>query len=136
MRAIMYLTLIWRESQFQCSTGVLPSIAIYQGKDQFRARFGADEYTDQAAIFAHISDKGFATNKLATQWLDSYLDARRANSALGHGVLQMAGILDRHKTDHSIDFVRYAEWDHPLVMSGPPPPSWTYCSTFNKHTVW
>ena len=61
MRTIMCLTLIyqWRGSQLQCSTSVLPSIAIYQGKDQFYGMFGADdEYTGQAAIFAHISDKG------------------------------------------------------------------------------
>ena len=75
-----------------------------------------DEYVDQAAIFAH-SDKGFTTNKLATQWLEGYLDARRAASVLGHGVLQMASSLDRHQTDSSIDFVRYAERDHLLVIS-------------------
>ena len=89
MRAIMCLTLIWRESQFQCSTGVLPSIAIYQGKDQFRGRFGEDEYAGQAAIFARVSDKGFITNKLATQWSEGYLDAWGVTSVLGHGVLQM-----------------------------------------------
>ena len=57
MRAIMCLTLIWRESQFQCSTSVLPSIAIYQSKDQFRGRFDADEYADQAAIFAQLATR-------------------------------------------------------------------------------
>ena len=117
MRAIMCLTLIWRGCQFQRSTSVRPLIVIYQGKDQFRGRPGADdEYVDQAAIFAH-SDKGFTINKLATQWLEGYLDARRVASVLGHGVLQMASSLDRHQTDSSIDFVRYAERDHLLVIS-------------------
>ena len=109
IRAIICLTLIWRGSQLQCLTRVLPPIDSYQGKDQFRGRFGADdEYADQAAIFAHSSDKSF-TNKLATQWLAGCLDAQRATSVFGHCVLQMASGLDRHQADYNIGFVWYAK---------------------------
>ena len=112
-------------------TSVLLPIDIYQGKDKFRGRFGADdEYAGQAT---HSSDKGF-TNKLATQWLEGCLDAWRATSAFGHGVLQMASGPDRHQADYGIGFVRYAEW---II-------SWThrnhfmsvYLRPFKKHTVW
>ena len=90
------------------STSVLLPIDIYQGKDQFHGRFGADdEYAGQAT---HSSDKGFTTNKLATQWLEGYLDARRATSVFGYGVLQMASGPDRHQADYGIGFVRYPEW--------------------------
>ena len=66
------------------STSIVLTVDIYQGKDQFRGRFGTDDgYTSQTI---HSSDKGF-TNKLATQWLEGYLDARRVTSVFGHGVL-------------------------------------------------
>ena len=106
IRAIIWLTLIWRGSQLQYLISVLPPTDSYQGKDQFRGRFGADdEYVDQAAIFAHSSPKGFTTNKLTTQWLEGYLDARRATFVFGHGVLQMASGLDRHQADYNIGFI-------------------------------
>ena len=54
------------------------------------------------------SDKDFI-NKLATQWLAGYLDAQRATSVFGHGVLQMASGLDRHQADYNIGFAWYAK---------------------------
>ena len=66
----------------QRSTGILTLIFIYQSEGQYQGRFGADEHTDQAAIFAHNSDKGFTTNRLSTQWLKGYFDAWRETSVL------------------------------------------------------
>ena len=90
------------------STSVLLPIKIYQGKDQFRGRFGAeDEYVGQATL---SSDKGFTTNKLATQWLEGRLDARRVTSMFEHSVLQMSSGPDRHQAVYGIGFVRNTEW--------------------------
>ena len=52
---------------------MLPPMAIFQGKGLYRGWFDAEDYADQTAIFAR-SDKGFTTNKFATQWLLRHLD--------------------------------------------------------------